>query len=78
MLQTYVQTWRRVWPVTDGNTLRKLNMQPGPHFRTILGALRAAWLDGQVQTPAEEQALLATLILDLPQNGLAQPPTGDR
>jgi tRNA nucleotidyltransferase (CCA-adding enzyme) len=73
LLETYVKTWRRVWPVTDGNILREMNLQPGPHYRTLLSTLRAAWLDGEVHTPQEEQELLTTLIQNLLKNGQAQP-----
>jgi tRNA nucleotidyltransferase (CCA-adding enzyme) len=71
MLQTYALTWRRVWPFTNGDTLREMNLQPGPQFRVILGALRAAWLDGEVQSLQEEQDLLASLIQNLPKGGQA-------
>ena len=78
LLQTYAQNWRRVWPVTDGNTLCQRNLQPGPQFRQILGALRAAWLDGEVNSPQEEQVLLDKLIPNLPEGGQTLDQTGDR
>lgn len=41
-------------PFLDGNRLRKLGIEPGPLFGKILSHVRAAQLDGQIET--EEQA----------------------
>jgi tRNA nucleotidyltransferase (CCA-adding enzyme) len=46
----------------DGHDLRERGLPPGPHYRSILNTLRAAWVDGRVKTKAEEQSLLAALI----------------
>ncbi len=60
----YLAQWRRVKPYTDGNTLLEMGLEPGPHFARILGRLRSAWLDGEVETEEEEKALLRELVMD--------------
>ncbi|MEW5870266.1 MAG: CBS domain-containing protein [Chloroflexota bacterium] len=71
-LQNYAAQWRFISPSVDGHQLRQRGLPPGPVYRRILGALRSAWLDGQVTTPAEEQALLESL-LDQSQSGTTDP-----
>ncbi len=65
-ISTYFTRWQKVQPKTSGNDLRQRGLAPGPHYRLVLAALRAAWLDGQISTPEEEQALLAELLAELP------------
>lgn len=62
LIQRYIHTWRAVQPVTTGHTLRKLGLDPGPHFRLILAALRAAWLDGEISSADEEEHMLQNLL----------------
>jgi tRNA nucleotidyltransferase (CCA-adding enzyme) len=66
VLQNFVTHWQHIQPVTDGHALRKSGLTPGPRYRQVLSALRTAWLDGEVQTPEEEQALLEKLLQDDP------------
>ena len=54
--------WRWVRPVNNGDDLRKLGVKPGPIYAKVLQRLRAAWLDGEVKSLAEEQALLAAVL----------------
>jgi tRNA nucleotidyltransferase (CCA-adding enzyme) len=61
-LESYLACWRHVMPQTDGRLLRHLGLPPGPAYRTILTALRAAWLDGQLETAEQEHDLLQTLV----------------
>lgn len=61
-LASYLAVWRRVTPVTDGRALRRLGLPPGPVYRRVLTALRAAWLDGQLENAQQEQDLLRTLV----------------
>jgi tRNA nucleotidyltransferase (CCA-adding enzyme) len=58
----YVLRLRTVSPVATGNTLKARGLRPGPAYRAILDRLRDAWLDGEVTTPDEEQALLDSLL----------------
>jgi tRNA nucleotidyltransferase (CCA-adding enzyme) len=62
VLCTYATQWRHILPVTDGHTLRKMGLPPGPTYRRILWTLRAAWLDGQVHSADQERALLEQLL----------------
>ncbi|MBI3158716.1 MAG: CBS domain-containing protein [Chloroflexi bacterium] len=62
MLDAYAQKWRSVQPLTSGHDLRARGVPAGPRYRQILAALRAAWLDGEVSSEAEETALLERLL----------------
>lgn len=66
LIDQYLRVWRKISPETDGHTLRKLQITPGPWYRDILGRLRAAWIDGHISSNEEERALLQALIQDLP------------
>src|SRR5204862_384543 len=48
--------WKKIEPFTNGSTLIRLGMSPGPAYRNILSTLRNAWLDGVVKTKDEEAA----------------------
>jgi tRNA nucleotidyltransferase (CCA-adding enzyme) len=61
-LYDYLVHWRHIKPTITGNDLKERGLEPGPRFAEILRRLRAAWLDGDVKTTVEEQALLNTLI----------------
>jgi len=61
MIYNYLRTWRKIWPETNGNTLRQMGIAPGPQYRLILGTLRAAWLDGEVTSVEDEKQLLRKL-----------------
>ncbi len=62
LLQRYAVGWRHIQPRTDGEKLRALGIPPGPAYRDILGELRRAWLDGDVESVEEEERLLRRLI----------------
>jgi tRNA nucleotidyltransferase (CCA-adding enzyme) len=62
VLARYLSEWRFVAPAADGEALRALGLPPGPAYGEILGALRAAWLDGGICTPEQEQAMLSRLV----------------
>ena len=62
LLTSYLVTWRHVAPATDGRALRAAGLPPGPAYRRILGALRAAWLDGQLESAEQERELLRALL----------------
>jgi tRNA nucleotidyltransferase (CCA-adding enzyme) len=64
-LLRYVREWRHLQPRTDGETLRKLGLKPGPIYKTVLGRLRSAWLDGKVRTANQESVLLKQLLDEL-------------
>ncbi|MBI3734245.1 MAG: CCA tRNA nucleotidyltransferase, partial [Chloroflexi bacterium] len=60
-IERYQTQWRFEKPTTDGLRLQELGLSPGPVYRTILEAIRAARLDGIVSTAAEEEALALKL-----------------
>lgn len=65
-LDQYSVEWRHVRPTVNGHDLRRRGLPPGPRYGEILWRLRAAWLDGEVNSKDEEHALLDKL---LEQNG---------
>lgn len=62
-LEAYVLDWRCIHPLTNGDVLKALNLPPGPRYQTILDQLRAAWLDGQIDSPEQETVLLKELLV---------------
>jgi len=61
-LNRYIVEWRHLRPISNGHTLKTMGLPQGPRYRVILQALRDAWLDGVVQSAADEQQLLERLI----------------
>ncbi|MGD0575291.1 MAG: CBS domain-containing protein [Anaerolineales bacterium] len=57
----FLEKWRACQPRSTGEDLQRLGVPAGPRYREILWALRAAWLDGKVSTPQQEQELLERL-----------------
>jgi tRNA nucleotidyltransferase (CCA-adding enzyme) len=66
ILTIYTREWKKLSPTITGHDLRNLGLAPGPAYRFILEALRAAWLDGKVKNEAEEAVLLEELIKQEP------------
>jgi tRNA nucleotidyltransferase (CCA-adding enzyme) len=58
----YLLQWRYVRPATTGDTLRSMGVPPGPRYKQILDRLRAAWLDGELNTDDDEARLLETML----------------
>jgi tRNA nucleotidyltransferase (CCA-adding enzyme) len=58
----YLVEWWPVKPKTTGHDLKKYGIPPGPKYAEVLRRLRAAWLDGEVKSEAEEKALLNHLL----------------
>jgi tRNA nucleotidyltransferase (CCA-adding enzyme) len=61
-VDNYLSTWRSIKPKTTGDDLIERGLAPGPAFQVILDRLRAAWLDGEIGSVAEEMQLLDKLI----------------
>ncbi|MFZ4814115.1 MAG: CBS domain-containing protein [Phototrophicaceae bacterium] len=61
MLMRYLTVWRYIRIHTDGETLKALGLPPSPQYRVILTQLRAARINGEVQSDEQELALLAQL-----------------
>jgi tRNA nucleotidyltransferase (CCA-adding enzyme) len=68
VLDQYAREWLQIQPLTDGFSLQAMGVEPGPVYRQILWALRAARLDGKVSTREQERALL-NQILDMSAGG---------
>lgn len=62
ILQNYLSKWWLIQPKTTGDDLKARGIAPGPKYAEILRRLRAAWLDGEVKSQEEEEALLDTLM----------------
>lgn len=61
-VETYLHTWRHASPVATGHRLRELGLPPGPEYGRVLRRLRAAWLDGEVDTAEAEESMLMKLL----------------
>lgn len=57
-IELFVGKLRGVRPTINGETLKRWGVAPGPKYRQALVALLEAKLDGQVTTPAEEEAFV--------------------
>jgi tRNA nucleotidyltransferase (CCA-adding enzyme) len=64
LITRWAAEWRHLSPYTDGDTLKAMGLQPGPHFGVILRQLRRAWLDGDISSREEEETLRETLIAE--------------
>lgn len=60
-LDQYISHWRQVKPAIDGDALRQFGLKPGPHFATLLDQLLSGRLDGQINSEADEWALVKEL-----------------
>ena len=61
-IETFVKIWRKQSAAIDGNDLKKMGLRPGPRYKMILERLRFARIDGEIQSEAEERALLNRLL----------------
>lgn len=62
LLDQYIFRWSKIHPLTSGEDLSSLGLQPGPAYRQILARLRSAWLDGEISSPEGEQLLLSSIL----------------
>jgi len=69
IIESYLSNWRWVHSTVDGERLRELGLAPGPAYRSILGVLRAAWLDGDLSSLDDEQQMLAELVKEAAESG---------
>jgi len=65
-LTQFVTEWRRVKTILTGDDLREMGLKPGPAYGRLLDALLTARLDGQIESEADERALLVEHIRLLP------------
>jgi tRNA nucleotidyltransferase (CCA-adding enzyme) len=64
-LWQFISQWADVTPHTTGNDLRDMGLRPSPAFGRILTALRDAWIDGEIQSKQEEEAMLKKLAAEI-------------
>ena len=69
IVENYLKHWRWILPTVDGDRLRSLGLAPGPAYGRILGALRAAWLDGEINSAKDEEQMLAALLREAADSG---------
>jgi tRNA nucleotidyltransferase (CCA-adding enzyme) len=69
IVESYLSDWRWVQSTVDGERLRELGLAPGPAYKEILGALRAAWLDGELDSTDDEQLMLTSLVKEATESG---------
>ena len=58
-VRQHLASQRHLKPLLDGAALQGLGYQPGPCFSTMTRRLLEAWLDGEIHTRTEAEALLA-------------------
>ena len=69
IIESYLSEWRWVHATVDGDRLRELGLVPGPAYKQILGTLRAAWLDGELESAEDEQQMAAALVGEATESG---------
>ncbi|MDD4898994.1 MAG: hypothetical protein PHT31_02780 [Candidatus Omnitrophica bacterium] len=60
-IQVFFKEFNGLRPHTKGEDLRKLGIEPGPHYKKIFDSLLKARLNGKVKTKEEEIALITKL-----------------
>ncbi len=65
LLEKYIKEWRNIQPRTTGSDLKKLGLQSGPDYQTILRELRNAWLDREIIDELGEKRRLEETLLRL-------------
>lgn len=58
----YLSEWRHIKPHITGDDLQAHGLEPGPKYGEILRRLRAAWLDGEINSKEQESKLLNELL----------------
>jgi len=66
ILRSYISSWKDISPKITGHDLRDRGLPPGPHFKEFLSTLRAAWIDGVIETTEQEQDLVEEMIKKYP------------
>ena len=61
-IHRYSDEYRHVKPTIGGAELRARGVSPGPRFGRVLGRLRDAWLDAEINDTNGEANLLRALL----------------
>lgn len=67
-IRAYLSDWRKRRSVTDGTLLRSLGYESGAWMGALLNRLRAAWIDDEVSSEAEEAALRDQYVREMKRN----------
>ena len=59
---SYITDWSQITPTISGYDLRACGIPPGPHYKEILNIIRNAWIDSEITSIDQEQALLVRLL----------------
>jgi tRNA nucleotidyltransferase (CCA-adding enzyme) len=65
ILEKYILLWRLLKPKTTGDDLIKIGLPPGPIYQEILDRLRAAWLDGEINSLEGEKKYVDKIVGNL-------------
>jgi tRNA nucleotidyltransferase (CCA-adding enzyme) len=68
-LRVFHSELRPVAPLLDGNELKDMGLPPGPRYAEVLGALRDARLDGEVNTLEDEKRMAQRLVDEATSDG---------
>ena len=66
ILENYLNIWQYIQPHTTIAELERMGIPRGPGYRSLMGQLRDAWLNGALHSQDEEKQLLSQLIQHLP------------
>lgn len=61
-LTAYASDWRHQRATISGADLIAMGIEPGPLYRRLLDQLRFAWIDKEIQSARDEEALLHELL----------------
>lgn len=73
ILHEYLAEWKDMRPLSTGHDLKELGLPPGPVYKSILRALRDAWIDGEVRDAEGERRLLQSLVASGPKGSRGRP-----
>ena len=63
-IDSYCEIWRRLRPGISGDDLKDMGIPPGPRYKHLLGSIRSAWIDGDINSPDEEADFLQALLAE--------------
>ncbi|MDD2921729.1 MAG: hypothetical protein PHQ36_05520, partial [Anaerolineales bacterium] len=61
-LKEFLVKWQYIKPNITGDDLKARGVPPGPRYKEILSQLRAAWLDGAINSADDEMIFLQKLL----------------
>jgi len=64
-MKALATTWQHIHPTRNGYDIQQMGLPPSPQIGELLWEVRAAWLDGKIQNPDDEQQYIRNRIQDL-------------